>query len=154
MNCLFVIRSASECVDLATGTKSTISSACDLQPGQLAILVLSLLTSALMLGKKLASVEMVRLKQHEISRMEAERDTMLQELQQELQAAVGSPEEAREVEKIFTARRSSRHSVLGLSSVLPSPFPAPTESADVSIGSQVAAFRRCLDSMLLPSQDL
>ena len=154
MNSLFVIRSVIECVDLATGAKSTISSTCDLQSGQLVLMLLSLLTSALMLGMKLASIEIVRLKQQEMSRMEAERDTMLRELQEELQAAVGSPEEAREVEKVFTARRS-RLSTHGPSSFLPSPVAAPTESAvdsavgNVPAGAEVAAaFRARLASPL------
>ena len=103
MNSLFVIRSVIECVDLATGAKSTVSSTCDIQPGQLTFMLLSLLTSALMLGMKLASVEIIRLEQQEMSRMEAERDMMLRELQEELKAVVGSPEEAREVEKVFRA---------------------------------------------------
>ncbi len=154
MNSLFVIRSVSECVDLATGAKSTISSTCDLPSGQLVLMLLSLLTSALMLGMKLASVEIVRLKQQEMSRMEVERDTMLRELQEELQAAVGSPEEAREVEKVFTARRS-RLFTLGSSSILPSSVAAPTDSTidravdNVPAGPEVAtAFRACLASLL------
>jgi hypothetical protein len=154
MNSLFVIRSVSECVDLATGSKSTISSTCDLKSGQLVLMLLSVLTSALMLGMKVASVEIVRLQQQEMSRMEAERDTMLRELQEELQAAVGSPEEAREVEKVFTARRSRLYT-LGPSSVLPSPVAAPTDSAvdsaagNVPAGAEVAAaFRACLASPL------
>jgi hypothetical protein len=155
MNSLFVIRSVIECVDLATGAKSTVSSTCDIQPGQLTFMLLSLLTSALMLGMKLASVEIIRLEQQEMSRMEAERDTMLRELQEELQAAVGSPEEARQVEKVFTARRS-RVYTLGPSSVLPSPVVAPTDSAvydsavgNVPAGAEVApAFRACLASLL------
>jgi hypothetical protein len=63
------------------------------------LMLLSLLTSALMLGMKLASVEIVRLEQQEMSRMEAERDTMLRELQEELKA--------REGEKVFTAAAHS-----------------------------------------------
>jgi hypothetical protein len=105
-----------------------------------------------MLGMKLASVEIVRLKQQEMSRMEAERDTMLRELQEELQAAVGSAEEAREVEKVLTARRL-RLSTHGPSSILSSPVDAPTESAvdsavgNVPAGAEVApAFRACLAS--------
>jgi hypothetical protein len=119
-------------------------------------MLLSLLTSALMLGMKLASVEIVRLKQQEMSRMEAEHDTMLRELQDELQAAVGSPEEAREVEKVFAARRSRLYT-LAPSSVLPSPVAAPIDSAaavdsavgNVPAGPEVAAaFRACLASLL------
>jgi hypothetical protein len=89
-----------------------------------------------------------------MSRMEAERDTMLRELQEELQAAVGSPEEAREVEKVFTARRS-RLSTHGPSSILSSPVAAPTDSAvDSAVGNVrarpevAAAFRACLASPL------
>ena len=72
--------------------------------------------------------------------MEAERDTMLHELQEELEASLGSPGEAHEVEKIFAARRRSRISVLGPSSVLPAPVPLPAEAANsnLSAGSQVA----------------
>jgi hypothetical protein len=99
MNSLFVIRSVIECVDLATGAKSTISSTCDIQPGQLMLMLLSLLTSSLMLGMKLASVEIVRLEQQEMSRMEAERDAMLRKLQEELKA--------REVAKVFAAAAAS-----------------------------------------------
>jgi hypothetical protein len=143
MNGLFVTRSVIECIDAAnagggsTGAKPSI---CDLMPGQLTLLMLSLSTSAIMLGSKLASVEIVRLKRHEMDRIEAERDTMLRELQAELEASLGSPEEAHEVEKIFAARRQSRISVLGPSSVLPVPAPAPAEVADsnLSAGSQVA----------------
>ena len=81
-----------------------------------------------------------------MDRMEAERDTMLQELQEELEASLGSPEEAHEVEKIFAARRRSRISVLGPSSVLPAPIPLPAEAADsnLSAGSQVAVCSRRL----------
>ena len=155
MNSLFVIRSVIECVDLATGAKSTISSTCDLQSGQLALMLLSLLTSALMLGMKLASVEIVRLKQQEMSRMEAEHDRMLRELQEELQEALGSREEAHEVAKVFTARRS-RLSRFGPNSILPSPVAAPTDSSaaidsavgNVPAGPEVAAaFRACLASL-------
>ena len=151
MNGVFVTRSVVECIDAATkegvGSTGTKPSICDLQPGQLTLLMLSLLTSAIMLGSKLASFEIVRLKQQEMDRMEAERDTMLQELQEELEASLGSPEEAHEVEKIFAARRHSRISVLGPSSVLPVPVPTPAEAADshLSAGSQVAVcFRRLL----------
>jgi hypothetical protein len=79
---------------------------------------------------------------------------MLRELQEELQAAVGSPEEAREVEKVFTARRS-RLSTQGPGSILSSPVNAPTDSAvdsavgHVPAGAEVApAFRACLASPL------
>ena len=149
MNGVFVTRSVVECIDAATkegvGSTGTKPSICDLQPGQLTLLMLSLLTSAIMLGSKLASFEIVRLKQQEMDRMEAERETMLQELQEELEASLGSPEEAHEVEKIFAARRS-RIFVLGPSSVLPVPVPAPAEAADshLSAGSQVRFVSRRL----------
>ena len=155
MNGVFVTRSVVECIDAAAkegvGSTGTKPSVCDLQPGQLTRLMLSLLTSAIMLGSKLASFEIVRLKQQEMDRMEAERDTMLQELQEELEASLGSPEEAHEVEKIFAARRRSRISVLGPSSVLPAPVPVHAEAADshLSAGSQVAVcFRRLLCFLL------
>jgi hypothetical protein len=151
MNGVFVTRSVVECIDAATkegvGSTGTKPSICDLQPGQLTLLMLSLLTSAIMLGSKLASFEIVRLKQQEMDRMEAERDTMLQELQEELEASLGTPGEVHEVEKIFAARR---HSVNGLPApvftprgknrLLPAPVPAPAEAADshLSAGSQVA----------------
>ncbi len=144
MNGVFVTRSVVECIDAATkegvGSTGTKPSICDLQPGRLTLLMLSLLTSAIMLGSKLASVEIVRLKQQEMDRMAAERDTMLHELQEELEASLGSPGEAHEVEKIFAARRRSRISVLGPSSVPPAPVPTPAEAADsnLSAGSQVA----------------
>jgi hypothetical protein len=150
MNGVFVTRSVVECIDAATkegaGSTGTKPGVCDLQPGQLTLLMLSLLTSAIMLGSKLASFEIVRLKQQEMDRMEAERDTMLQELQEELEASLGSPEEAHEVEKIFAARRHSRISVFGPSSVLPVPVPAPAEAADshLSAGSQVRFVSRRL----------
>jgi hypothetical protein len=143
MNGVFVARSVIECIDAAnagggsTGAKSSI---CDLMPRQLTLLMLSLSTSAIMFGSKLASVEIVSLKRHEMDRIEAERDTMLRELQAELEASLGSPEEVHEVEKIFAARRHSQTSVLAPSSVLPVPAPAPAEAADsnLSVGSQVA----------------
>jgi hypothetical protein len=169
MNGVFVTRSVVECIDAATkegaGSTGTKPGVCDLQPGQLTLLMLSLLTSAIMLGSKLASFEIVRLKQQEMDRMEAERETMLHELQEELEASLGSPEEAHEVEKIFAARRHSRMDVLGPSSVLPlpvytprgknrllpAPVPAPADAADshLSAGSQVAVcFRRLLCFLL------
>jgi len=153
MNGVFVTRSVVECIDAATkegvGSTGTKPSICDLplQPGQLTLLMLSLLTSAIMLGSKLASVEIVRLKQQEMDRMEAERDTMLHELQEELEASLGSPEEAHEVEKIFAARRHSLNGLpapvftpRGKNRLLPAPVPAPAEAADshLSAGSQVA----------------
>jgi hypothetical protein len=159
MNGVFVTRSVIECIDAATadvGSAGTKPSICDLplQPGQLTILMLSLLTSAIMLGSKLASFEIVRLKQQEMDRMEAERDTMLHELQEELEASLGTPEEAHEVEKIFAARRRSRISVLGPSSVLPAPVPVHAEAADshLSAGSQVAVCLTALFSSLTRMQ--
>jgi hypothetical protein len=139
MNTIFVTRSVIDCVDVAAGAKLTT---CDLQPGgQLVLLVLSMLTSALMLGSKLASFEIIRLKQQEIVRIEAERDIMLQELQEELEAAVSNPRLSHHVESIFAARRS-RLFVSGPNSVLPSPVPAPTAEADdrgSSAGAQVGS---------------
>ena len=165
MNGVFVTRSVVECIDAATkegvGSTGTKPSICDLQPGQLTLLMLSLLTSAIMLGSKLASFEIVRLKQQEMDRMEAERDTMLHELQEELEASLATPGEAHEVEKIFAARRHSLNGLAapvftprGKNRLLPAPVPAHAEAADsnLSAGSQVAiCFSKPLCFLLSPA---
>ena len=141
MNTIYILRTVTECV--GTFNKSEKSErVCDLDVSTTLFLLLStpvftalacrtcaapasfrspgLLTSAAMLGFKLAHVEILKLKLDEQKRLEAEREALIAELEATL-----SPELALQVEVIMD-RRKSFVTTYGLSNVskISSPKPA------------------------------
>jgi hypothetical protein len=165
MNTIYIVRTMTECVDTFDGDKS--HRVCDLDPSTTLFLLLSTpaptvfaghvcdtcfvpivgtITSAAMLGFKLAHVEVLKLKWDEQKRLEAEREALIGELEEAL-----SPELALRVEAIID-RRSSFVMPHGLARA-PLPQPAHADGAeDEGRRGSVREMRQSLRKRVLETQ--